>query len=157
MVLRSVNLPDDDAFLKQAFFSTRTADAEAWSVLSEAQVIQLLEMQYNAQQMQYAQDFPDAVYSIVTIDGKDVGRLITSENESVVCGVDLAILPEFRSLGIGTVVIRNLMNEAAQTERIFKLQVLKTNRAIGLYKRLGCEIVAETESHFAMEWRQVNL
>src|SRR5688500_12472224 len=91
IALRPVKLPDDESFLKRVYFGTRTEDAAAWSVLGANQVNHLLEIQYKAQKMQYAQDFPNAVYSVVLFNEIQVGRLITSENEQEICGVDLAI------------------------------------------------------------------
>ncbi len=155
IALRPVKLPDDEAFLKQVYFGTRTEDAAAWSVLGAEQATYLLEMQDKAQMMQYAQDFPNAVYSVVLFNENQVGRLITSENEQEICGVDLAILPEFRNQGIGTNVLNNfLIKKAAETNRIFTFQVLKTNRAIKLYNKLGCRITADNGSHFVMEWQK---
>lgn len=155
IAMRPVKLPDDESFLKQVYFGTRTEDAAALSVLGAEQVQHLLEMQYKAQILQYAQDFPNAVYSVILFNEKQVGRLITSENEQEICGVDLAILPEFRNQGIGTNVLYNfLIKKSAETNRIFTFQVLKTNRAIKLYDRLGCKITADNGSHFVMKWQK---
>lgn len=152
--LRPAKFPDDEEFLQQAYFGTRTEDAALWSVLGEDHVKFLLEMQYKAQMLQYAQSFPNAVYSVVLLDEIQVGRYITAENEREICGVDLAILPEWRNRGIGTKILETSLRKAAETNRVFTFQVLKTNRAIRLYDRLGCKIVADNDSHFMMEWQK---
>src|SRR5687768_11771786 len=112
--LRPAKFPDDEEFLKQAYFATRAEDAALWAVLGEDHVKFLLEMQHKAQMSQYAQSFPNAVHSVVLLDDIQVGRLITSENELEICGVDLAILPQWRNQGIGTKILDNLIKKAAE-------------------------------------------
>lgn len=151
--LRSVNLPEDEAFLKKLFFSTREEDFAAWSLMGSEQAEKLLEMQYAGQKMQYEQDFPNAEHSIILYESERVGRLWSNRNEREVRVVDITVLPEYRGGGIGSVVLKNLMEKAAQGNKIFALQVIKTNPAIRLYLRLGLEIVGENPAHYEMEWR----
>jgi GNAT superfamily N-acetyltransferase len=151
--LRPVKLPDDEPFLKKLYFSTREEDFKAWEALGKEQAEQLMQMQFTAQTKQYRGEFPDSDHKIILFEKKAVGRLWANRNEREICCIDIAVLSEYRGFGIGTVVLRDLIDEAARTNRVFTLHVLKTNPAIRLYLRLGCEIVAEDDVHFAMEWQ----
>jgi len=151
--LRPVVMPDDEAFLTDLYFTTREEDVAMWG-LPEAQTGPLLEMQYRAQKMQYEAQYPDAKHEIVLLDENPVGRLMSVRDDRELFGVDLAILPEYRSKGIGTLVINELMREAKETGKIFKFSVVKSNhKAIKLYQRLGVSFTGETVSHYIMEWQ----
>jgi ribosomal protein S18 acetylase RimI-like enzyme len=66
---------------------------------------------------------------------------------------DIIIQPAQRGSGIGTVLIRQLLHEAGQSRKPLRLHVLRTNRAIQLYQRLGFAIVGDTGTHVLMEVR----
>ncbi len=151
IALRSVRLPDDEDFLLELYSSTR--DDLAMLPVGEQQKRGILMMQYNAQKMSYAAEYPDLVHYIVLYGGKPAGRLMVERRSVEIIGVDLAILSEFRNLGIGTAVLRSLFDEAVATKRAFVFHVLKINPAIRLYKRLGCAIEGESATHYKMSWR----
>jgi ribosomal protein S18 acetylase RimI-like enzyme len=151
--LRPAALPDDEAFLKGLYFTTREEDVAMWG-LPEAQAGPLLEMQYTAQKMQYDAQYPDARHEIVLLGETPVGRLLSTRDERELFGIDLAILPEYRSHGIGSVIIKGLMREAQETGKVFGFSVIKTNyKAIKLYQRLGVSFTGETVSHYLLEWQ----
>ncbi len=151
IALSPVNFPDDAAFLKEIYISNRTEDLVLWSSgLGEQQAKHLLEMQYEGQKNQYQVDFPFAVDSIILFNKIPVGRFLVARNEREIRGVDLNVLPEYRNLGIGTVLLNDAIKEASKTNRLFKFRVLKNNRAIRLYLRLGCQVIADEGSHYAM-------
>jgi ribosomal protein S18 acetylase RimI-like enzyme len=56
----------------------------------------------------------------------------------------------FRRRGIGSEVVRVLIEEAAQAGKALTLGVVKTNPAIGLYKRLGFRITHDDDRKFYM-------
>jgi ribosomal protein S18 acetylase RimI-like enzyme len=62
----------------------------------------------------------------------------------------IAILPEFQNRGIGTELIREVLEEAAAKGFPVELKVLKINPAIRLYERLGFEVESRTETRFFM-------
>lgn len=149
--LRRVVLPDDEEFLIRLYFTTR--DDINFLPLEEAQKKSILMMQYQAQRQQYEAQFPDSRHDIVLLDGEPVGRFWTMREETEIRGIDLALLPEHRNSGIGSCLLAEIFEEAAQTNRDFTFHVLKTNRAMRLYQRLGCEFTGETVSHFSMRRR----
>jgi ribosomal protein S18 acetylase RimI-like enzyme len=154
IVLRPVVLPDDEDFLIKLYFTTR--DDINFLPLEEAQKKSILMMQYQAQKQQYEEQFPDSRHDIILLDGESVGRFWTMREETEIRGIDLALLPEYRNSGIGSHLLAEIFEEAAQTNRDFTFHVLKTNPAMQLYQRLGCEFTGETVSHFQMRRRPEN-
>jgi GNAT superfamily N-acetyltransferase len=140
---------DYEDFLIQLYASTR--DDIEFLALDAAQKKSLLEMQYLAQKQHYAEQYPEASHDIILLDNQPVGRIIVKRSAEELLGVDLALLPEYRNLGIGTFLLKNLLNEAAQTNRIFCFHVVKTNPAVRLYIRLGCFVTEDTGMHFKMQ------
>jgi len=153
--LREVVLPDDQDFLIRLYISTR-GDITALPI-DQHQKNALLLMQYQAQSQSYALQFPNAVHYIVIFDGNCVGRYMIERKAGEILGIDLALFPESRSLGIGTSIIRSSFEEAAETGRIFVFHVLKSNRAVRLYLRLGCVIADDTATHYKMTWQPSKL
>lgn len=152
LALRPVVLPDDEAFLIELYYTTR--DDIQLSTLDEMQKKVLSLMQYSAQKKHYLEYFPDSNHDIILLDEKSIGRFWVARYETEIIGVDLAILPAYRNLGIGTGLLKDVFEEAAQSGRPFNFHVMKMNTAATrLYKRLNCEFTGETATHFKMRWR----
>ena len=150
LVLRAVDLLDDEEFLFQLYSSTR--DDLGTLGLPQEQLVPLLRMQYAALVAGYSQKYPAATHHIIEFDGLRVGRLLVERRPGEILGIDLAVLPEFRGRGIGGSVIRWLIEEAEERGRAFVLHVARHNPALRLYRRLGGEITHDTGTHFRIEW-----
>ena len=99
------------------------------------------------QRLDFTEKFNPADGKIIVVVGVDAGFWRTIERETEMLLVSIRILPEFQNRGIGTKIIKNLLNESKNPVR---LQVLKVNPARRLYERLGFKIFDETETHFKM-------
>ena len=148
--LRPVDETRDAQFLSSVYASTR--DDLKMIGLPAEQLEMLVAMQHRAQDQYYRSTYPEASHHIICVDDTPVGRLIVERSGSEFLLVDVALLPEFRGRGIGSRVLRDLIDEAAGSGRVMTLQVVKTNPAVDLYKRLGAEITGDTGTHFHMEW-----
>jgi RimJ/RimL family protein N-acetyltransferase len=96
-------------------------------------------------------ELPDSSTSVVTAYGADVGRLRVVRTPDLVELAGLQLLPDHQGKGIGTRVIRDLMDEAAASGRGFGLSVEKDNpRARALYERLGLVVVGEDGGEWVM-------
>ena len=67
--------------------------------------------------------------------------------------MDIALLPEYRGAGIGTWIMRNLLDEAPGAQKPVTLHVEPYNRAVRLYQRLGFHVVERRGINLFMEWR----
>ena len=70
-------------------------------------------------------------------------------------GIDIGLLPEHQSKGLGTHVIRALQHEAAAVGRCMVITVQRFNvRARHSTQAPGFRSTRETDTHVVMEWRQ---
>lgn len=63
----------------------------------------------------------------------------------------IAIVPNFQRRGVGEAALRDVMYEAGRIP--IRLSVLLTNRARGLYRRLGFRVIGGDRQRELMEWR----
>jgi ribosomal protein S18 acetylase RimI-like enzyme len=142
---------EDKEFLLQVYKSSRGDDLRGlgWD---EDRVAGFLEMQYEAQRKFYESDYQNATDEVILSDGTPVGRLIVECGEDDIRCVDLALLPEYRGRGVGTLLLRKLQEQATAANQPLRLQVIRFNRAVRLFERLGFIRISETGTHFQMEW-----
>lgn len=143
--------PDDDEFLYQLYCTTRRKEIEAMG-LEPAQQEMFLRMQFMAQNMAYKAEFPEPIHNIILYEGRPAGRVMTMRQEKEDRYIDLALLPEYRKLGIGTQIIKDLLDESARAGLTARLHVLKSNRAAQLYERLGFSTVDDDGINYIMVW-----
>lgn len=87
---------------------------------------------------------------IVLVHGEPVGMIDVERREREVFLAVVEILPVWQGRGLGTRLIRAVIEEAGTLP--VALHVLKVNPARRLYERLGFVVVDETETHYYM-WR----
>jgi GNAT superfamily N-acetyltransferase len=143
--------PDDEPFLYELYCSARNDDLGAGNLNLPQQDI-LLRMQFMGQQRGYEAQYPRADHDIVMLDGRAVGRVMVERRENEILGVDIALLSDYRSSGIGGAIIQDLLDEADRAGKPFRIHVVKTNRAKRLYDRMGFKEIADTGAHYVMEW-----
>lgn len=149
--LRPVVMPDDEEFLKAVYASSR--DDVQYLPFDDAGKQAFILMQYNAQKTHYDEYYGDAHHYIVLYDGKRAGRHMIHYGTEDIRLVDMAILPEYRKLGIGTVLFKDAFKDSVRLGIPCILHVIKQNPAIPMYKRLGFRVIGETGIHDKMEWR----
>lgn len=131
----------DQAFLFEVYASTRGADR-----------VEALGTQYQERAAHYRRRCPQAEECILLWRGARAGTAIICRRPQEIRLMDLAVLPAYRNLGMGTELLRKLQAEAASTHKSLGLQVARTNRARCLYERLGFAIIGETPNHVSMVW-----
>jgi ribosomal protein S18 acetylase RimI-like enzyme len=142
---------DDLPFLYQVYASTRIEELAPvpWS---DAQKAAFLTMQFRAQHADYQRNFPGADWLVVARAGVPVGRLYVGRGERAHSVIDIAFLPEHRGHGLGTAVMRDLMDEAGQAGKALSIHVEKFNPAMHLYRRLGFRTVEDKGVYDLMRW-----
>lgn len=142
---------EDQHFLLQVYAASRREEVAQWGWDREQQEA-FFKMQFEAQSRSFEMQYPDADHRLVLYNGQKIGRIIIVRSDQEILLADIALLPEFRSAGIGGSLIRDLQAEAARTDSTVLLHVIKSNRARGLYTRLGFGITGESDTHFSMRW-----
>lgn len=75
---------------------------------------------------------------------------IVPQNNSLYLG-EIQIKSTYQNRGIGTTVLKIIIDRFLEKHRRIWLQVLKGNPAIRLYRRLGFKTFAETKTHYKMQ------
>jgi ribosomal protein S18 acetylase RimI-like enzyme len=79
-------------------------------------------------------------------------RLLTGENKGYgyvddqIPELAIAILPQYRNKGIGTQLLTHLLAAAKTSYPSISLSTRATNPAVGLYKRFGWKVLADSET-----------
>lgn len=146
---------NDRTFLADLYASTRAVEMAVvpWT---DEQRQEFLAMQFNAQHAHYLEHYPDAERLIIEHAGKAVGRLYLDRWPSQHRIVDIALVTQARGRGIGTAILKDLMQEAAGDAKSLSIHVEKNNPAMTLYRRLGFATIEDKGVYDLMEWRDPN-
>jgi ribosomal protein S18 acetylase RimI-like enzyme len=144
---------EDDPFLLEVYGSTR-ADELGQVEWEEGQREMFLRWQFDLQRREYDARFPDSRYQLVLIDGEPAGRIWTGEDEDQIRLLDIALLPQFQRRGVGTILLKELMKEAASAGKLLRHMVFVLNNdAHRFYERLGFVIIEDLDAYKHMEYR----
>lgn len=89
---------------------------------------------------------------IVLVDGTEVGWIQVSETEREIHLDQIHLNEEMRGKGIGTQLILETMAEASRTGKPLLLSLLRGNRAMSLYRRLGFKPNGSDPTKLHMRW-----
>ena len=90
-------------------------------------------------------------YKIILFNNKAIGCLLIKKQNNGVLLDEIYLEESYRSLGIGTEIIKNILD----INNIVYLWVYKENKkAVSLYKRLSFIIIDETESRYYMKYQK---
>jgi len=129
--------PEDTDFLRELYISFRWAELEAagWP---EATRRAFLTDQFRLQDHHYTTHYATTAFLMITQQGASAGRLyIDRSGVREIRLVDIILVPTLTGRGIGSAIIRALLDEAARTGRFVGLHVESYNPARRLYQRLG--------------------
>lgn len=104
----------------------------------------------NFQKEYFHKHFDEKEVQIIEKDGAAIGAIETQDKDDKIFLLNLKIDPKFQDNGIGTELIRKMVNSSEKENKPVELQVLKVNPAQKLYERLGFEVIDETETHIVM-------
>ena len=145
--------PEDAEFLRGVFASTRELERRAarWTAEEWQGFIRL---QYKAQETSYTTRFPSAERDIIQCGGIDIGEIWVHRSTDEIRLLDIAILPKYRSRGIGSFLIKQLQQDAESRNVPLRHFVeIENPDARRLYERLGFRAVETHGLHTLMEWR----
>lgn len=102
------------------------------------------------QSQYFRQHFKPSAHQIIVLHGQDIGAISVVRRDTDIFLGTIELLPAHQGQGIGTQLIKALIDEAHQKGIPLTLQVLKVNPARRLYERLGFSIIGETTTHYQM-------
>ena len=91
-------------------------------------------------------------FEIIQFDNLPIGVLWADWRDDHRYLAELQIIPQYQGRGFGSALIMQEQEAAREKKVPLRLQVLKMNKAINLYKRLGFDIYAESDTHYQMSW-----
>jgi ribosomal protein S18 acetylase RimI-like enzyme len=144
--------PDDRPFLEALYASTREREM-ALLPWTDEQKRAFLASQFEAQHTYYVDRFADARFLVIEEAGAPIGRIYIHRRSDEIDLVDIALLPERRGSGIGTSLVRGVMDEAVRADLPLRLHVEHDNPARRLYDRLGFRVLENQGVYLRMEWR----
>lgn len=145
--------PSEEAFL-YLLFSSNKAPEMALMPLDARHKEFLLQVQFRSMSMTYRQSFPSARFEIIELDRWPIGRIVTDVREDCVYYVDFALLPQAQGVGIGTALMRALLEEPKRLGIPARLRALSYNfAALQLWRKLGFCKVADEPPYARLEWR----
>lgn len=144
--------PKDEPFLCDLYGTTRD-DVALLTDWDEAQKTAFLEMQFRAQHTYYLEQFKTASFDLILLKGKSIGRLYLDPRPDEFRIIDIALLPEYRRSGIGTLLLKEILDKGAQAGLPVRIHVEQNNPALKLYRRLGFVHLQEEGIYYLMEWQ----
>ncbi|MBM7647793.1 ribosomal protein S18 acetylase RimI-like enzyme [Bacillus ectoiniformans] len=150
--MKMISPGEDGDFLFQLYASSRQNEVLLWG-WSEEMTGQFLKMQYMAQLRSYVMQYGDVDTKLIYCDGDRVGRLLLSSDENKLRILDITIHPEYQNKGIGTFILKEMMETACVNQQSVRLSVLNGNPAQRLYERLGFVVVEDGDIYCKMEWK----
>lgn len=132
--------PADEPFLYALFRATMRASInQLWGDWDEARWSRFFRDQFQA-----------ARYQVVQVGGADVGALVVDVRSDEVYLDTVEIAPGYQGRGLGTAIVRAVLEDAAERGLPVRLQVNRANRARALYERLGFREVGRSDTHVCM-------
>jgi len=142
---------EDRDFRYQLFCDSR--QPEFALVLPPDVFQQLMAHQFQAQTVSYRAQFPQARFDIIELDGRPIGRIVVDRPGDRLHLIDQAIVPEMRGRGIGTAIMRALMDEAAARRVPVTLEAASSNDpSMRLYLRLGFVPTETAQPYIELAW-----
>ena len=107
--------------------------------------------QFNSQQDHYGQKYPTASHDVILSNGRQVGRLYVARLEKEIRIVDITLLPTARNCGIGSHLLKQLIEESRRDSKVIRIYVEEFNPSLSLFKRLGFSATEQQGVHLLME------
>ncbi len=145
---------EDDEFLLAVYASTRESEL-AQAVWADGHKELFVRWQFEMQRREYNARFPDARYDVILVDDHPAGRIWVGSDTEQIRLLDIALLEEFQNRGVGTLLLRQLKEEAAASNKVLRHMVfVLNNEAHRFYERLGFVIIEDLGAYKHMEWKK---
>lgn len=142
--------PGNEAFLYEVYASTRQEELASvnWD---NCQKESFLKMQFTAQHKYYQENYSQAEFLIILLNEIPIGRLYIDYRQDEIRLIDIALLPTYRNQGIGTILLKEMINKGQKLGLPIRLHVETYNPALELYKNFGFQSLEERGVYYFME------
>jgi ribosomal protein S18 acetylase RimI-like enzyme len=134
--------PADAAFRWEVY----TAAIKPW-------IDELLDLSEDQQWQMVTGDLAAGRQGAIVVNDVRVGMMLIEESDSAISLSQIALLPAYQGLGIGSAVLESLVERARRAGKPLTLRVFHGNtRARALYERFGFRVTAHGEHDLEMQW-----
>jgi len=140
---------EDLPFMQQLYFSVREQELASVN-FSTAEKNAFLSQQFSAQYLHYTQHYSTDAFNIIETLGKPIGRFFVDYWSHEIRIVDIALMPKYRNLGIGSYLLNMLFIEAKKNNLPVTIHVEHNNPAKKLYERLGFKLKSNTNDIYLL-------
>src|SRR5690348_4685810 len=118
--------PADREFMVVVYAGTRAQELAQvdWSIEQKEVFIR---WQFESQETEYKQRYPNARYDVILVDGNPAGRMWVGIDDKQIRLLDIAIIPQFQNQGVGTYLVKQLMDEAVRSNKVLRHMVFMFN------------------------------
>jgi GNAT superfamily N-acetyltransferase len=144
--------PADREFLVVVYAGTRAQELAQvdWTIEQKEAFVR---WQFEQQEKDYRQRYPEARYDVILVDGNPAGRIWVGVDDKQIRLLDIAIIPQFQNQGVGKYLVKQLMDEAAETNKVLRHMVFVLNDdAYRFYERLGFVTIEDVGGYKHMEF-----
>jgi len=151
ITLRPATEADDD-FIFNCYAGTREQELAhvPWTAEQKESFVR---MQYAAQKTHYAAEAPLASHDVIYVDATPVGRIYLDRRDDALHILDITVLPQHRSQGTGSLLLRRLLEEAGKLGKPVTIYVESFNPSLRLFERLNFQREHEKGFHLLMKWQ----
>jgi GNAT superfamily N-acetyltransferase len=136
-------VPADETYREFSYQVKKAAEGEY--------IISMFGWDEDVQRGFHAEAWQQRKPDIITYDGKLIGTIATIESEDCIEIGQFFILPEYQNKGIGTYLLKDILDRADQLAKNVALKFLKNNPVKSLYVRHGFRLVHTSEVAHHME------
>ncbi len=144
----------DSGFLKDLYRSSRQHEMDLLTEWTEDMKDAFITQQFHAQDQYYRENYLNARFHVTLYDQEPIGRFYTQKRDDEIRIMDIIIKSGYRRTGLGTHLIRSVMEEAIQEGLAVRIHVEYNNPALRLYHRLGFRKIGENGIYFLLEWKE---
>lgn len=151
ITLRPVTEADEDLLL--AIYTSTRGEELSRVPWTPEQKDAFVRMQFAAQKRHYAAEHPQANHDLICADGVPVGRIYLDREGEAFHILDITMLPHHRNAGVGSYLLRQLLDEASKAGKPVTIYVESFNPSLRLFTRLGFAKVEENGFQLLLQWK----
>ena len=141
----------DYDFMRRLYHATRAEEMEQFPLGAEEKEA-FLDRQFAAQYQHYELHYPTCERNIITLHGQPIGRIWIDEWRDQIRLVDIALMPQWRGSGIGSMLLQQVLARGTAAAKPVTIHVEAFNPALRLYQRLGFQHVDSNGVYYLMRW-----